>query len=78
MVYILSLWIKTESVNIHMKATAQYFPVALFIMLSKVVLTFQSVDEILWCDHSYEISLAGLLMGPFSFPPFLNIKFCMS
>ena len=35
-----------------MKATKQYFPVVLFIMLYKVVLTFQSVDEILKCDHS--------------------------
>ena len=26
----------------------------LFIMLYKVVLTFESVDEILWCDHSNE------------------------
>ena len=30
-----------------MKATEQYFPVVLFIMLFKVVLTFESVDEIL-------------------------------
>ena len=30
-----------------MKATEQYFPVVLFIMLYKVVLTFQSVDEII-------------------------------
>ena len=30
-----------------MKSTEQYFPVALFIMLYKVVLTFESVDEIL-------------------------------
>ena len=29
----------------------QYFPVALFIMLNKVVLTFQSVHEIQKCDH---------------------------
>ena len=36
------------------KATEQYFPVVLFIMLYKVVLTFESVDEILWCDHSNE------------------------
>ena len=27
-----------------MKATEQYFPVVLFIMLYKVVLTFESVD----------------------------------
>ena len=32
-----------------MKATEQYFPVVLFIMLYKVVLTFESVDEILKC-----------------------------
>ena len=30
-----------------MKATKQYFPVVLFIMLYKVVLTFATVDEIL-------------------------------
>ena len=35
-----------------MKATEQYFPVVLFIMLYKVVLTFGAVDEILKCDHS--------------------------
>jgi len=35
-----------------MKATEQYFPVALFIMLYNVVLTFESVNEILTCDHS--------------------------
>ena len=37
-----------------MKATKQYFPVVLLIMLHKVVLTFESVDEILKCDHSSE------------------------
>ena len=30
------------------------FPVVLFIMLYKVILTFESVDEILKCDHSNE------------------------
>ena len=34
-----------------MKATEQYFPMVLFIMLYKVVLTFESVDEILKCDQ---------------------------
>ena len=33
-----------------MKATEQYFPVMLFVMLYKVLLTFESVDEILKCD----------------------------
>ena len=37
-----------------MKATEQYFPVVLFIMLYKVVLTFESVDETLKCNHSNE------------------------
>ena len=37
-----------------MKATEQYFLVVLFIMLCKAVLTFESVDEILKCDHSNE------------------------
>ena len=37
-----------------MKATEQYVLVVLFIMLYKVVLTFESVDEILKCDHSNE------------------------
>ena len=40
--------------TIQMKATEQYFPVVLFIMLYKVVLCFESVDEILKCDHSDE------------------------
>ena len=37
-----------------MKATEQHFPVVLFIILYKVVPTFESVDEILKCDHSNE------------------------
>jgi len=35
-----------------MKAAEQYFPVVLFIMLYKVVLSLESVDEVLKCDHS--------------------------
>ena len=35
-----------------MKATEQDFPVVLFIMLYKVALTFESMDEILKCDNS--------------------------
>ena len=37
-----------------MKATEQYFLVVLFIMLYKVVVTFEFVDNILKCDHSNE------------------------
>ena len=46
-----------------MKATEQYFPVVLFIMLFKVVLTFESVDEILNCDQSNESYWAVLSCG---------------
>ena len=37
---------KSYDVTIQMKATEQYFPVVLFVMLHKVILTFESVDEI--------------------------------
>ena len=43
---------KSLSVTIQMKATEQYFPVVLFTMLYMVVLTFESGDKILKCDHS--------------------------
>ena len=40
--------------TVQLKATEQYFPVVMFIMLYKVVLTFESVDEILKCDRLIE------------------------
>ena len=46
-----------------MKATEQYFPLVLFTILSKVFLTFQSVDEILKCDHSNESYWVALFCG---------------
>ena len=46
-----------------MKATEQYFPVVLFITLYKVVLTSNSLEEILKCDHSNESYLAVLSCG---------------
>ena len=46
---------KPFSVTIQMKAIEQYFPLVLFIMMCKVVVAFESVDEILLCDqHSNE------------------------
>ena len=42
---------KILSVTIQMKATEQYFPVVLFITFYIRILTFDSVDEILKCDH---------------------------
>ena len=40
-----------------------------------VVLTFESVDEILWCDHSNETSSAVLLHGTIYFSIFYKMKF---
>ena len=45
---------KSLSVVIQMKTNEQYFPVVLFILLCRVVLTFESVDEILKYGHSNE------------------------
>ena len=39
-----------------------------------VVLTFVSVDEILWCDHSNETSSSVLLQGTICFLIFYKIK----
>ena len=46
-----------------MKATEHYFPVVLFIMLYKVVLTIESVGETLNCDQSNESYWAVLSCG---------------
>ena len=45
---------KSQSVIIQMKAIEQYFPLVLFIMLYKMVLTFGSADEILRCNQANE------------------------
>ena len=37
--------------TVQMEATEQYFPVVLFVKFCKVVLTFQSGEEIPRCDH---------------------------
>ena len=58
---------KSYGVTIQMKATEQYFPVVLFIMLYTAVLTFESVDEILLCDHSNETCSAVLSHGAMYF-----------
>ena len=45
------------------KAIEQYFHVALFIVLYKVVQIFKFVDETLVCDHSNESYWAVLSCG---------------
>ena len=61
-----------------MKATEQYFPVVLFIMLYKVVLTLDSVDKILKCDHSNESYSAVLSCGAvyYAVQGGSNLRFC--
>ena len=54
---------KSYSVTIHMKATEQYLPVVLFVMLCKAIPTFEPVDEIFKCDHSNESYRAVLSCG---------------
>ena len=46
-----------------MTAIEQYCPMVLSFMLYKVVLTFESVDEILKCVHSNESYQAVLSCG---------------
>ena len=48
--YSRSLWIKPYGVTFQMKASEQYFLVVLFIILYKVALTLESVDEIFSVD----------------------------
>ena len=56
---------KSCGVTIQMKPLPQYFHMVLFIYF--VVLTCESVDEILWCDHSNETSSAVLSHGTIYF-----------
>ena len=43
-----------SGVTIQVKVTEQYFPVVLFVMLHKVVLSFESMEQILKQDQSTE------------------------
>ena len=51
----MTLWVKVYSEYMCLnEAIEQYFPVVLFIMLYKVGLTFESINEILQCDYLEE------------------------
>ena len=56
---------KSCDVTIQMKPLQQYFYMVLFVLY--VVLTFESVHEILWCYHSNETSSAVLSHGTICF-----------
>ena len=58
-----SLCMKSYSVPIQMEATEQHSLVTLFIMLNKVVLSFECMREILWSDHWNERYWAVLSFG---------------
>ena len=44
----------SERATIQVKAIEKHFPVVVFILVYKVLLTFEFVNEILKCDHSSE------------------------
>ena len=58
------MWMKPYGVTIQMKPLQQFFDMVLFIYY--VVLTFESVDETLWCYHSNETSSAVFSHGAIS------------
>ena len=60
-----------------MKAIEQYFPVVLFIMLHKVVLSFEFADEILQCDCSVESYRAVLSCGAVYYAVQGGSNFCV-
>ena len=62
---------KFYGVTIQMKPLQQYFHMVLFVL--NVVLTFESADEILWCDHSDETSSAVFSHGTICFDCSSNI-----
>ena len=64
---------KSYGVTIQMRPLQHYFHTVLYIWY--VVLTFESVDEILWRDHSNRTSSAVLSHGTISFSAFYNTKF---
>ena len=57
----MTLSTKSYGMTIQMKPLQQYFHMVPFVLY--VVLTFESVDEILWCYHSNKTSSAVLSHG---------------
>ena len=76
---IMYLWTSVSGQNLNgvtnqMTPFQQYFHRVLFIL--NVVLTFESVDEILWCYHSNEISSAVLSQDVIYFVLSSNFWIC--
>ena len=68
---------KSYAVTLQMKAKEQYFLVVLFIMLYNVAVNFESVDEILWCDHSNESDWTVLSCGAVYYVVQDSSNFCV-
>ena len=67
------IWIQIEMTDHMFLALTLSIPESIMETCS-VVLTFESVDEILWCDHSNETSLAVVCHGVISFSIFYITK----
>ena len=64
---------KVHVIKFFFKKRARFLNLSLQRQLQRhvsVVLTFESVDEILWCDHSNEITSTELLHGAICFSIF--------
>ena len=65
---------KSYGVTIQAKPLQQFFHMLLLVLY--VVLTFESVDEILWCYHSNETSSIVLSHGAICFVCSSNFWVC--
>ena len=54
---------------------SKHFWIPIIMETCNVVLTFESVDKLLWCDHSNETFFAFLLHGTICFSIFCRMKF---
>ena len=64
---------KSYGVTIQMKPLQQYFHMVQFVL--NLVLTLESVDEILLCNHSNETSSAVRSQGTTCFTTFFKLEF---
>ena len=65
---------KSCPVTFQRKILYQHFHTVLF--TTQQVLTFESLDEFLWCDHSNETSSVALLHGTIRYAAGSNFGFC--
>ena len=72
---LLSLWMKSSGVAIQMKPTSAVLSHGTIYLL--VVLPFESVDEIVCCDHSNETSSAVISPFPLRFLILINFNLHM-